>query len=147
MALRELPVPDGGPTEARELTEVTLTSGVCLRLVREAAGWRMDESLPAPAVGRTVAEALAAFALAVRGERYDLLAKLAPAGSAVDAAALRGRGAGPDGALLRELATRLAEAPAPSVDEAGGRAVVRLDERREVILVREAGLWRVAAVR
>lgn len=127
--------------------EVRVSEDERVTVVRDGAGWRLDDQPLDPYGQATPRAALRAFVRAVENRRYDILMRLAPARyrAVLTVPKLRayweGENAGENRALLRDL--RLAVGV--RITEEGDEAFMSYGAGRQVRFVREEGLWRVEA--
>jgi hypothetical protein len=124
--------------------EVQLPLGEAVPLVLEDGRWRVDGPLPEPWGQRTPRAALRTFVRALGERRYDVVLRLVPRRHRVDLTADKLRQYWEaHQEETRALLSRLQAALAAPIVESGDEAHMPYGPEREVVFVREDGVWRI----
>ncbi len=124
--------------------ELQLAQGETLALVLEDGRWRVDGPLPEPWGQRTPRAALRTFVRALGERRYDVVMRLVPRRHRVDLTVdkLRQYWEGHQ-EETRAMLARLQAALAAPIVESGDEAHMPYGPDKEVVFLREDGVWRI----
>lgn len=134
-----------GPAEEEAIVEVGEHERI--RLVRDAAGWRVASDVVDYYSQATPRQALRSFVRAIEHRRWDVVLRLVPAADreAMSSDSMRERWEGEGREEIERLGAGIRSAldQGAAIEENGDHAVMSWGERFRAQLLREDGLWRI----